>query len=482
MISKTPEYIIFSLLCIVMLLIFSPAGSYALNAYNHTGKHKPDIVKNILLFTPSKVINEGAPPVIGLRAALRSALKHYPGILLSGYAYLSSVYAKNQSLHLYYPQISGTAVFSRISTMNPNNNGTYPGGAINYSLNNYSGNINVDYMLYSFGSRRYGYLGSVYRMKMAEARYSLSINKNLYSVVVNFATYFADKELMKADKENMKSNEIQYKAAFEFYKIGSGNLLDAETAKADMETAKAEYINSAYNLKIARLALINSIGLSPLKKYRFVNTLQFKPFRQKLGSLIKTAVKLSPGLKESVYAVKSSEYAVKEAVSGYFPKLNANFSYTGQNASFPLNRNYSVGISVSIPIFNGFLTQNKIAYSKAMLNSNIWSRRLARNNLIYIISNDYYTVLNRYLTVKALKLSANAAMLAYKLALKGYRLGIGSMLGLTDADARYISAQTNYINAKFTYFYQKAKLYSDLGLMREHYIKQENITGFTVKK
>lgn len=469
MISKSPKYAIFSLLCIIVIVVCFSYNSYALNGHKQARGYKPATTKNILLFIPSYIgkssIDRDAPHTIGLTAALKLSLKHYPGILLSKYDYISSIYAKNQSLHLYYPQISGTAVFSKNSAMSNSV------GGMNYSVNNYSGSINATYMLYSFGSRYYGYLGSVYQMKRANAGYNLSINKNLYSVVINFATYFADIELMKADRENMKSYEMQYKAAFEFYKIGTGNLLDAETAKANMENAKAVYTNSIYNLRIARLALFNSIGLSPSKKYRFVNTLKFKPLVQKLDSLIKTAVKLNPELKESIYAVKSSRAAIDEAASGYFPELSADFSYTGQNSSFPLNRNYSVGVSVSIPIFNGFLTQNKIEYFKAMLNSNIWSRRLIRDNLVYSISIDYYAILNQYLTAKMLKSSEDAAMLAYKLALKSYKIGIGSMLELTIANTRYISAETNYINAKFTYFYQKAKLYSDLGLMREHYIK-----------
>lgn len=473
---KSHKHFIFFLLCGAIILVCLPAYSYALN------QHKSDNARNFLTFASSYVkepkINNGAR-AIDLKTALKLALKYYPGIMSSKYSYISSIYTKNQSLYLYYPQISGTAGFSKNSVMDVNNSGIVSNGqiysepGINYSLNDYSASVNATYMLYSFGSRYYNYLNAEYLMKGAGAGYSYAINSALYNVILNFATYFADKELMKADGENLKNDKIQYKAAFEFYKIGTGDLLDAETAKATMETAKAAYINSIYNVKIAKLALFNSIGLSPSKKYLFVNTLKFKPFHQKINKLIKTAIKLNPQLKESIYAVKSSKASVAEATSGYFPTLNAGFSYTGQNSSFPLNRNYSAGLSVSIPIFNGFLTQNKIDYSKAVLNNNIWNKRLTKNNLVYSISSDYYAITNQYLTVKALKSSAKASKLAYTLALKSYEVGVGSMIQLVTANAQYVSAETSYINAKFTYFYQKAKLYSDLGLMVEHYIKQK---------
>jgi outer membrane protein TolC len=424
-----------------------------------------------------KGVSYGTSEFITLKDALRLALKLYPGILASKYSYISSIYTKNQTLSQYYPQVSGTAGFSRNSFMDVNNNGVISSGQIynepgvNYSLNNYSASINATYTLYSFGSRHYNYLNAKYLMKGSESGFGYTVNSDLYSVIFNFAEYFADKELMQADKENLKNDEIQYKAAAAFYRVGTGDLLDAETAKATMETAKAAYINSAFNVKIARLALLNSIGLTPSKKYRFVNTLKFKPFKNKLGSLVKTAFKYNPQLKQAIYTVKAAKASVKEAASGYFPTFNADFSYTGENSSFPLNRNYSAGLSVSIPLFNGFLTQNKIDYSKALLNSNIWNKQLTRNNLVYTVSGDYYAITNQYLTVKALKSSSEASQLAYTLALKSYEVGVGSMVQLVTANAQYISAATSYITGEYTYFYLKAKLYSDLGLMVKHYIK-----------
>ncbi|MGC8554226.1 MAG: TolC family protein [Candidatus Acidulodesulfobacterium sp.] len=414
---------------------------------------------------------------ITLKDALRLAVKHYPGILTSKYSYLSSVYAKKETLSQYYPQVSATAGFSKNSFMNVDNNTVTSNGriitepGINYSLNDYSASLNATYMLYSFGSRYYNYLNAKYQTKGAGAGYDYAVNSDLYNVILNFAEYFADKELMKADKENIKNDEMQYKAAKAFYKIGTGDLLDAETAKANMETAKAAYINSIFNVRIAKLALLNSIGLPPSNNYIFVNTLRFKTFKSKLKGLIKSAVKNNPQLKQALYAVKAAKASVKQSVSGYYPTFNANFSYTGENSAFPLNRNYSAGLSVSIPIFNGFLTQNKIDYSKAALNGSIWNQKLTENNLIYAVSSDYYALNNQYLTVKALKSSEKASRLAYTLALKSYEVGVGSMVQLVTANAQYISALTSYINGRYTYFYLKAKLYSDLGLIPEHYLK-----------
>ncbi len=411
---------------------------------------------------------------IGLKSALLLALKHYPGILSSKYTYIASGYTKNQSTYLYYPQVSVNAGFSKNTVMDVNENNGQVSGigniANNYAISDYYGNINASLMLYSFGSRYYGYKQALYNMMGTKYGYSLEINSALYNVVFDYVTYFGDKELERANKENLKNTEMEYKAAEAFYKIGTGDLLDAKTAKATMESAKAAYITSKFNLKIAKLALFNAIGIPVSRNYYFINTLKFTKIKLKLKEMIDAGLKFNPQLKQVIYTVKSSKAAVAEATTGYYPALNANFTYTGSNSSFPLNRNYIVGISINIPVFNGFLTPNKIGYAKASLNSQLWNKALVKDNLIYSISQDYYSLKSQYLTQKALKQSYLASKLAYKLALKSYQVGVGSMVQLVTADAQYISSETNYINAKFTYGYEKAKLYSDLGLMLPHYL------------
>ncbi len=470
-----PTSLFFILFIFAFLLIMSPSQDKTSFAASISSN------KGIVGLKAGISTLENPAKKIDLREALLLTLKRYPGIMTSKYSYKASVYAKNQSLYLYYPQISGAADFSKNSFMDVGNNGitsnrqiSYRSG-LNYSVRSYSGSISATYMLYSFGSRYYGYINAKYQMKAAKSGYNYAVNSNLYNVILNFVTYFENKNLMRTDKENLKNDKIQYKAATAFYKIGTGDLLDVKTAKATMEKAKATYINSIFNVKIARLALLNSIGLPASKKYHFVNTLDFKSLQSKLADLIKTALKFNPRLKEAVYTLKASKASVRQAVSGYFPTVNVDLSYTGENSSFPLNRNYSVGLSVSIPIFNGFLTKNKIDRSKAMLNGNIWNERLSRDNLIYNISSDYYAILSQYLKIKALRSSEKASKLAYKLALKGYEIGITPMVRLITANAAYISAETNYINSEYTYYYMKAKLYSDLGLMLKHYVKQKNI-------
>ena len=471
---------------LIIALVFS-ASYYSSNSYAQTLMHPKNNIKNhtmpasVSSAAAFKIINKNNK-YINLKQALKLALEHYPGILSSKYNYLNYVYLNNESTYQYYPQISADAGFTKETVMNVNNRGAAQtiGNQViinninqNYFINDYHVGINATLMLYSFGSRYYNYLQSKYNMLSQKYSYNLTINNDLYNVIFNFESYFEDKQLELADKENLKNDEILYKEAYAFYKVGTGDLLDAETAKATMETAKASYINSTFNVKIAKLAIFNSIGISPKSgiHYYFVNSVKFKSFKTKLDKLIANGLKHNPQLKQASFTVESSKASVNQANTGYYPSLNSNFSYTGENSSFPLNRNYAVGITVSIPIFNGFLTENRVGAAKAQLNSNIENKQLIKNNLVYSVSQDYYNLINQYLTAKALQQSLKSSGLAYELALKSYKVGVGSMVQLVTANSQYITSKTNYINAEFTYFYQKAKLYSDLGLLIHHYLK-----------
>ncbi len=484
--GRAVRVVLFSFLMFFPLSFLAPGvTAYAGQGKTSGPKIKKPIKNKKSEFTFKPLKNEEIPAgaknitVIDLKTALRLALENYPGIQSSKYSYISSVYNKNETLYNYFPQISAGGIYSRETVMSVSSAGagippTFKNnGGINYMINDYQADLNATWLIYSFGGRHYSYLASLNQMKVSKYAYSQETNSDLYNVVLNFAQYFENSEIEKADLENLKNNEIAYKAAEAFYRVGTGNLVDAETAKASMETARAEYINSKFNSKISRLALINSIGLPLNGKYQFVNTLMAGGFNENIGDLIKKGLKNSPLLLQSIYEVKSEKASVNEAKTGYYPSLSASFSYTGVNSVFPLNRNYAAGISLSVPIFNGFLTTNKVASSKALLFSSIWNRRLTEQNLIYTISQDYYGIKSQYLTIAALKQSEKASKLAYELALKSYKVGVGSMVQLVTANSQYISSLTSYINSKYTYYYLKDKLYSDIGLLYSHYFGKE---------
>jgi hypothetical protein len=114
--------LIFLFFILFSLILISNHSSYAAKKSHKTN---PDLLTfNAYNNAPEKGGN--IPAAISLKTALEIALKHYPGIMASKYSYISSIYTKNQSLYLYYPQISGNAGFSKNSVMDVNNSGQPP--------------------------------------------------------------------------------------------------------------------------------------------------------------------------------------------------------------------------------------------------------------------------------------------------------------------------------------------------------------------
>ena len=118
---------------------------------------------------------------------------------------------------------------------------------------------------------------------------------------------------------------------------------------------------------------------------------------------------------------------------GYFPVLNGNANYYYSGSDFPLKDDWSYGLNLSVPIFNGFLTRHQVAEAQAnygTVSANEESLRL-----------DIYSQVNQgYLSLRAAEERISAAELGVRqakenvdLATGRYEAGVGGPLEVTDA-------------------------------------------------
>jgi len=156
------------------------------------------------------------------------------------------------------------------------------------------------------------------------------------------------------------------------------------------------------------------------------------------------------------------------AKSGYFPRLSGNLSY----ASFANtvgdifnSHNYSAGLTLNIPIFTRFETQNSIQIAEVdAMNYELQvsdTERLIKQNL-------QKTFLDLEAAKKALLVTeknVKAAEENLKIEQEKYNLGAGKLLDVLIASTAYQNATTNYINAQFYYIRLSEELKYNLGVL-----------------
>jgi outer membrane protein TolC len=186
------------------------------------------------------------------------------------------------------------------------------------------------------------------------------------------------RQLHKLGQDTLERMEATQALTKSLYEDGTGtvNKTDYLDNKVITETVRSMVAPLEANEASAEAALAYTIGLSwkssVIPKDQEV---PYRPYEGDLNALVSTAYEFNPEWAEMDAGLEALEGERMTAASGYYPRIGLKGelhrmwnSYAG-GLSTPNNRDgWSVDLGVEIPIFNGFMTQAKVAEARARIN------------------------------------------------------------------------------------------------------------------
>ncbi|SNT30209.1 Outer membrane protein TolC [Ekhidna lutea] len=158
----------------------------------------------------------------------------------------------------------------------------------------------------------------------------------------------------------------------------------------------------------------------------------------------------------------------------YLPKIYARLGYgwntaTSQSSQlFDSDRwlsNGVLGVTASIPIFDGFLKSNKIQQNKLQVKQIENQMSFLKKNIDLEIEQSEITLDSQLETLDVQKQNVELAQEVYDITKIKYQEGVGSNLEVIDADASLKEAQTNYLNALYQAIVTQIELKKALGTL-----------------
>jgi outer membrane protein len=153
----------------------------------------------------------------------------------------------------------------------------------------------------------------------------------------------------------------------------------------------------------------------------------------------------------------------KAYISEYYPTLSltGNYNYTGMSNKFDLFRfnggsgqwfdMASVGLSLRIPIFDGFATRSKVRQANVDLLKAQESLRDTRQSLNLAYDNAKIQIRNSLNTINSQKENVALAQDIYYSTSNNYKNGLASLTDLLDAENALTNAQNSYAEALLNY-------------------------------
>jgi outer membrane protein TolC len=234
---------------------------------------------------------------------------------------------------------------------------------------------NVTWLLYDGGMRKGNREQSLGAIQAAEADARRTDLELTDSVVRLYYGAVLARQLHQVGKDTLAGMDVTLQLTEALYKNGAGkvNKTDYLDNVVAVETIRSLVAELEKNEAAAEAALAYTMGLAWDSTVRpAAEEIPYQPYAGNLNEMVSAAYEFNPDWAKLEAGLRALNGAVKTERSAYYPKialtgeLHRWWNSYNAGAATPENKaGWSIGAGAEIPIFNGFLTQGKVAEALA---------------------------------------------------------------------------------------------------------------------
>ena len=430
----------------------------------------------IILALPSQGHSEiHTEQVLSLEQAVRIALKKSPDLAQQVNAVESADISLSQQRTNLYPDLAiaatGSKRFDKASAQTTSQTESRSFTSINTEL---SSSVNL-----------FNGFADIAAIKSAEfelgaARETLSRAEQtlVFETISTFIQVLTDRALVHVEEENLKENRKLLESIEAFYQAGRLAVSDLYQQQAETKQAELDLLEAQHTLNVSKLLLMQTMGLPPTVRYQVaipdLEKLSLSLDDEELEQLSLLALTNRSDVKAQQRQVEMAGQQIRQSQAGLLPKvelfasLASDYSSLGEENHFSdqlmeENLNATVGISFSLPLFDRYLTRNKIAQAKISQRNEQLTLKQTQLQLGLEISQaiqEYRTTQKRVDVVESKLTAARQSLHSYE---ERYRVGASTLVELTQSRTQYVSAVFDQIQARYDLVTQEIAVAYTLG-------------------
>ncbi len=317
------------------------------------------------------------------------------------------------------------------------------------------------------------------RLVLDASRHDVEAVRNDISLAISSAylEILLGKELIDVLEGQLEVTRQQVERMKKFVEAGAlprGNLLTIEAQAASEEL---QLINAQNHLQMAYIHLAQLLDLRETDDFRIeAPDIEIRPDAMtdlSPAEIYNVAVNIQPDVKAAELRVMSAEKDVEIARSGKYPMLALRGAYgTGYSgASYEIspeyqtqikpftdqledNLNASVGLYLTIPVFNNFQTRSAISRSKVALENNKLSKRIVRDQVFKIIQQSHADAKASLKKYEATKKNVGALEESFRHTEQRFNVGMADPIEYNDAKNRLATAESELLQAKYEFVFR----------------------------
>jgi outer membrane protein TolC len=393
------------------------------------------------------VLPGGPPPdvVWTIEQAVESALANHPLIAAADADTRAAKGRQKQAQSGYYPWLNGSTGYATSRAWSQPSQRSI-------DVTNLSLQASAGYTFSDFGrtAASVGRAGAL--VSAADAAGRLTRNDVAFAARVAFYNVLRAQNVLDVRIETGRTRQALLTQAQAYFDAGIRAKIDVARAEANLYQAGAELSAAQNDLRFARAALLERMGVDGPPRFALAENHATQPKPDgRLEQWMAAAEKSRPDLRAAAERVRAADLALRQAQANYNPILSGSAGYGYAADEFPLRQNYAVGVQLSIPIFNGYLTKGQVAEAEAAGASARYSYEALRRQVRLQVEQASLAIRQAGEQIQARKKQVEAARENERLATGRYEAGAGDIIEMIDAQGQATAAETSLVEAQYDY-------------------------------
>lgn len=400
------------------------------------------------------------PSSLKIEDAVSIALKYHPSLRAAEASVQSADALLRQAQANFYPSLSlsaGGAHTEGAFVFNPQ----FPPRHQDYE--SYSAALQAQQILFDFNKTFPRVSANKFGLESVKFDYQATRALVATNVQLAYFRLMRAKSIVKVNEQTLQQAEQHVNRAKSFYAVGKRPRFDVTRAEVELANANVNMISARNQLQTARLQLENAMGIHAGNEYAVTDSLLIEPFALPLDSVKQIAQLQRAEFRAANLRLKSSRSSVTAARSQHLPTLIASGSYNWNGFDFPLRSRWSAGLTLSLPLFQGFAVSAQAQQAQANADAAGAAVDILQQQIMLDVEGYYLALQEAQQRTLAARKLREQALENLRLAEARYNSGAGSPIEITDAQVMLSNANITHIQALFDYNSSLAQLRRAMG-------------------
>ncbi len=330
---------------------------------------------------------------------------------------------------------------------------------------NFQGTVSLSQPIFAWGRFYYGYQAAELQYEAAEKQLNAAYNKLSLDVNEAFYRVLIAQEFVEVANQGVELVRKQLKIAESSFNAGSTTNFDVLRAKVQLANTESQLVRAKNGVITAKNAFKTLLNIPLFENISVEGTFEIPEVNIQLDELIETSLENRPEIAQSRLNEQAGEKQLSVSKTRNLPDLSffSNYQISHNERLTEMNRIWSLGLQINIPIFDGFASRAGVKQSETILKQMQLGTKQSLSSVEFEVRSAYLALLEANTLINVQRETVTQAEESVRIATIQFENGLITSVEYTDTQLALMQAKVNRLQAQHDYVISLARLEKAVG-------------------